>query len=274
MTPPPRDMAPRRRIVAIVDGIIKTEADNLGRIGVARQSRPAELLAMTDRWKPRAGSTPRPDMPCLLGLTDDENPAVFWWGYRDAPMVGAPGPPGPQGAMGVQGVIGPTGAQGSTGPKGDQGVRGETGAQGPVGATGAAGATGSTGAQGVKGDTGAKGSTGTTGAQGIQGVAGPTGATGPAGPTSNLVPRYVAVATTNASGDATFTVPAGTWAGWSCDAFQTGTTTPPTVWLRQQGTTAIVRAVGAPVLSVLGLNVLGALTPVAGIQVSLIVWGS
>lgn len=128
--------------------------------------------------------------------------------------VGPKGDTGEQGPAGPKGDTGDTGPQGIQGPKGEKGDTGDVGAQGPKGDTGltgaagadgndgATGATGPKGDKGDKGDTGPKGDTGERGLQGIQGIQGIQGAQGPAGPSKRIV---TALASTDASGNATIT---------------------------------------------------------------------
>ena len=114
--------------------------------------------------------------------------------------VGPAGPPGPEGPQGPRGEVGPAGprggAQGATGPQGTQGEAGPPGPAGPTGERGPAGPQGATGATGQAGPQGAKGDTGPAGERGAQGVPGASDA-------------WAGIATTNASGEATFTLPAG-----------------------------------------------------------------
>jgi hypothetical protein len=176
--------------------------------------------------------------------------------------AGPRGPAGADGATGPQGPKGDTGAPGAsiTGPKGD------TGAQGPAGKDGAS----ITGPQGPKGDAGQTGAKGDTG---LQGPKGDTGAQGPAGPV-NLVGL---TATTDANGDATFTVPAGYETAILQATVLRTSTTPTQCYVRSRsGSTVVVRVtqsrttiLGATLTSILNLNVSGQEAAASGVTVHL-----
>lgn len=149
-------------------------------------------------WHILQGSGPEgPQGPA--GAQGAAGPAGATGAKGDQGDTGATGPKGDTGAAGAKGDQGDVGPQGTTGPQGLKGDTGATGLQGPIGLTGLTGATGpkgDTGSQGPKGDTGERG------LQGIQGIQGEQGIQGPAGPSKRIV---TALASTDASGNATVT---------------------------------------------------------------------